>query len=174
MDSRLRHWSSLAVHSPRRVRRRVTLCLRELYADSDKFRCETTPGYMTLLSNTPDFIGNKQLHWERIGASVTLLGLCGAPYLRTPFASKLAVYMGKISFPLYIVHGPIIHLLGYRLMPFIWSIVGEETLLQYEFGVLLALIILTVVVVWVADIVMRTVDTPSVRFGRWLQNKWSV
>jgi peptidoglycan/LPS O-acetylase OafA/YrhL len=143
-------------------------------ADVDKFRYEYTPGYVTLVRLTPDFIGNKEVHWQRVGAGVTLLGLCGASYLRKPFASKLAIYLGKISFPLYIVHGPITHLLGYRLVPFFWSIVGDESLFQYEVGVILAFVTQAMVVVYVADIVMRAVDTPSVRFGRWLQAKWSV
>jgi peptidoglycan/LPS O-acetylase OafA/YrhL len=99
-----------------------------------------------------------------------LLGLCGSEFLRKPFSTSLAIYMGKISFPLYIVHGPLTHLLGVRLVPFFWNIVGKDTLWQYDIGVGLAFVVQAVIVVWVADIVMRTVDTPSVRFGRTLQN----
>lgn len=105
---------------------------------------------------------------------MVLLGLCGGDYLRKPFMTPLAIYLGKISFPLYIVHGPITHILGYRLVPFFWSIVGDASLFQYELGVILAFATQAVVVVWVADIVMRFVDTPSVRFGRTLQARWSM
>jgi peptidoglycan/LPS O-acetylase OafA/YrhL len=115
-------------------------------------------------------VQNKEVTIQRIGAALTLLGLCGSEYLRKPFSTSLSVYLGKISFPLYIVHGPITHILGIRLVPFFWSIVGDTTLFQYEVGFILAFIFQAVIVVWVADIVMRTIDTPSVRFGRKLQN----
>jgi peptidoglycan/LPS O-acetylase OafA/YrhL len=118
-------------------------------------------------------VKNTEVTIQRIGAAVVLLGLCGSEYLRKPFATPLAVYMGKISFPLYIVHGPITHIIGLRLVPFFWSIVGDTTLFQYEAGVILAFVLQAALVVWVADIVMRTIDTPGVRFGRTLQN-WCV
>jgi peptidoglycan/LPS O-acetylase OafA/YrhL len=132
-------------------------------------RYEYTPGYITLVKLASFFVKNKEVTIQRIGAAVTLFGLCGSDYLRKPFSTRLAIYLGKISFPLYIVHGPITHILGIRLVPFFWNIVGKTSLFQFEVGVILGFITQTVVVVWVADIVMRTIDAPSVRFGRALQ-----
>ncbi|KAF2264235.1 hypothetical protein CC78DRAFT_251544 [Lojkania enalia] len=135
---------------------------------------ERTPGYGTIQALTPSFIKSAELTYQRLGAAVTLLGLCGAPFLRVPFEHPLSVYLGKISFPLYIVHGPINHIVGEALVPFFWDLVGDESLVRYEFGVFLAWIVCAVLVVWSADVVMRVVDGPSVRFGRWLQNRWAV
>jgi peptidoglycan/LPS O-acetylase OafA/YrhL len=135
---------------------------------------KTSWGYVTITQLTPSFIGNVELSWQRVGAAVLLLALCGSDYLRKPFSTPLAVYLGKISFPLYIIHGPIVHILGYRLVPLFWNIVGNATLFQYELGLVLAFLVQMVVVVWLADLVMRTVDTPSVRLGRTLQTWWSV
>ncbi|KAF2276503.1 uncharacterized protein EI97DRAFT_42014 [Westerdykella ornata] len=136
-------------------------------------RYEYTPGYRSLVRFAAHFVKNTEVSIQRIGAAVFLFALCGSDYLRRVFETRLAIYAGKISFPLYIVHGPLTHILGIRLVPFFWSIVGDATLFQYEVGVILAFLVLAVLVVWVADIVMRTIDTPSVRFGRTLRS-WCV
>jgi len=135
---------------------------------------EHSPGYMTLYHLTPPFIYSAEMTWSRIGAAVFLLALCGCETLCKPFKTPVAIYMGKISFPLYIVHGPLNHIIGIRLVEFFWSIVGNTSLFAYETGVVFAFLTEAVMVVWLADIVMRTVDTPSVRFGRWLQTRWSM
>ncbi|KAF2867443.1 acyltransferase 3 [Massariosphaeria phaeospora] len=150
------------------------VCFVGLYLLSwPAWKYETTPGYTAIYNLTPTFIHSQEMTWSRIGAAVFLLAMCGSEYLRKPFSTPFAIYMGKISFPLYIVHGPLNHIIGTSLVEFFWSFTGHETLFTYEFGVIAAFYIEAVVVVWLADILMRTVDTPSVRLGRTLQNKWS-
>ncbi|KAF2729803.1 hypothetical protein EJ04DRAFT_537624 [Polyplosphaeria fusca] len=135
---------------------------------------ERTAGYETIQALTPSFINSPEMTYSRLGAAIALLGLCGASYLRVPFETSLAVYLGKISFPLYIIHGPICHMIGEALVPFFWSFTGNETEIRYELGVCLAFMVVAVIVIWLADVVMRVVDTPSVRFGRTLQSRWSL
>ncbi|KAF2113964.1 acyltransferase 3 [Lophiotrema nucula] len=135
---------------------------------------ERTPGYATIQALTPSFIKSCEMTYSRLGAALALLGLCGAAFLRTPFETPLAIYLGKISFPLYIVHGPVNHVIGEAIVPFFWRITGNESLFAYETGVVLAFAVCAAIVVCLADLVMRVVDQPSVRFGRTLQNKWSM
>jgi peptidoglycan/LPS O-acetylase OafA/YrhL len=33
--------------------------------------------------------------------------------------------LGKISFAFYVVHGPVLHCLGYSIMPNIWNLTGK-------------------------------------------------
>lgn len=40
--------------------------------------------------------------------------------LRSLFDNSFSFYLGKISFALYLVHGPIIHMLGFWLVPWCW------------------------------------------------------
>lgn len=134
---------------------------------------ETSPGYMTIHKLAKPFFNSTEMTFQRMGAAIFLLALCGSEWLRVPFQTPLAVYLGKISFPLYIVHGPVNHILGTSLVEFFWSCTGHESLFTYELGVIASWVCCAIVVVWLADILMRTVDTPSVRFGRSLQNKWS-
>ncbi|KAJ4359836.1 uncharacterized protein N0V89_000392 [Didymosphaeria variabile] len=134
---------------------------------------DRTPGYRTLSRMTP-WTQLKEYFWQRIGAAVFVFALAGSALLRFPFQTRLAIYLGKISFPLYIVHGPLNHTLGFWLVEAYFKITGSETFAGYETGVFLAFCTEAVVVVWLADLVMRTVDGPSVRFGRWLQGRWEL
>jgi peptidoglycan/LPS O-acetylase OafA/YrhL len=134
---------------------------------------ETSPGYITIHNLFKSFFRSTELTFGRMGAAIFLFALCGSEWLRKPFQTSLAIYLGKISFPLYIVHGPINHIFGTSLVEFFWRFTGNDTLTGYEMGVVASFLCCTVVVVWLADLLMTLIDTPSVRFGRALQTRWS-
>jgi peptidoglycan/LPS O-acetylase OafA/YrhL len=134
---------------------------------------ETSPGYITLHNVFKPLFRSTELTFQRMGAAIFLLALCGSEWLRQPFRTSLAVYLGKISFPLYIVHGPVNHILGTSLVEFFWGFTGNDTLVKYEMGVVVSFLCCTAVVVWLADLLTTLVDAPSVRFGRTLQTRWS-
>lgn len=138
------------------------------------WNADRTPGYRALNSITPPSADIVEYFWQRIGAAVFVFALAGCALLRSPFQTRLALYLGRISFPLYIVHGPLNHTLGLWLVDMYLKITGSETFAGYEAGVILAFCTEAIVVVWLADLVMRTVDRPSVRFGHWLQSRWEV
>jgi peptidoglycan/LPS O-acetylase OafA/YrhL len=138
-------------------------------------KSETSLGFATIDSMTPRFITTRSGDlWERLGATIFIFALSGCDLLRRPFETPFAIYLGKISFPLYIVHGPLNHMLGLSLVEMFRGVIGMETFVAYEVCVVLAFCFNAVVVVWVADIVMRLVDKPSVSLGRALQKRWSV
>jgi peptidoglycan/LPS O-acetylase OafA/YrhL len=138
------------------------------------WNAHSTPGYRTLARMTPPFTDIAEYFWHRLGAAVFVFALSGSAHLRRPFQTPFAAYLGKISFPLYIVHGPLNHTLGLWLVGVFFKVTGSESFAGYETGVVLAFFTEAVVVVWLADLVMRTVDAPSVKFGRWLQSKWEI
>ncbi|KAH5252209.1 hypothetical protein HBI72_147920 [Parastagonospora nodorum] len=131
-------------------------------------------GFVTLNEIAPRFIDSPGETGERIGAALFVLALSGCASLRRPFETPWAIYLGDISFPLYIVHGPLNHMIGLSLVQTIWKITGSESLVGYETGVFLSFCIMVVVVVWVAELFTRTVDELCVRLGRALQSKWTV
>lgn len=130
-------------------------------------------GYIAMDKVVRPFDGDPQNRMRRVGAILFMLTLCAYDGLRRPFQTGLARYLGKISFALYIVHGPLEHLFGTRLVMFFWRTFGNESFFTYELGVWVPFAITAIVVIWTADLVTRLVDAPSVRFGRWLQSRWS-
>ena len=138
------------------------------------WNADQAPGYRTLVRLTPSHQGAIEYFWQRLGAVIFLFALSGSEFLRRPFQMPVILYLGKISFPLYIVHGPMNHTLGLWLVSWLMRLTGADTFAGYECAVVLAFCIEAPVVVWLADLVMRTVDKPSVNFGRWLQDRWEV
>jgi peptidoglycan/LPS O-acetylase OafA/YrhL len=131
-------------------------------------------GYVTLNQITPSFITSTERTFGSMGAAIFVFTLSGCEILRRPFQTPLAIYLGNISFPLYIVHGAINHTLGLWSVEFFFLFTGSTTFVGYEMGVILGFVPVGVTVVFLADLLMRVVDAPSVRFGRTLQNMWSV
>ncbi|KAH9864540.1 hypothetical protein J1614_010475 [Plenodomus biglobosus] len=130
-------------------------------------------GFSTLAKFSPSSV-QPATFWRTIGATLLLFTLAGGKFLQILFSNSYTVYLGKISFPLYLVHGPLNHMIGYRLVPFYWHFTGSDTFVSYETGVLLAGCTVAVILIWFADFLERVVDQPSVNFGRWLQKQWSV
>ncbi|KAK3322729.1 acyltransferase family-domain-containing protein [Apodospora peruviana] len=105
-------------------------------------------------------------------------------WLKRFFETGFCQYLGRISFSLYLVHGPILWTLGDRL----YAAVGWATEEQMkhipgwvnklplskagpfclEVGFLLPNIILLPVTLYCAEMVTRAFDEPSVRFPQWL------
>lgn len=75
-----------------------------------------TPGYVTLTHYIPTCFTQKHRFWPTIGAVLIIWSACRLDVLRNRvFCFAPIQYLGKISFPLYVMHGPIIHTLGYSV-----------------------------------------------------------
>lgn len=83
-------------------------------------------------------------------------------------------YFGKISYAIYLVHGPVLHVVGYRVERWAWGITGVETQQQYVTGFVLGAVFVVPIVVWVADLFWRGVDARTVVFARWVEGRCNV
>lgn len=110
-------------------------------------------------------------------------------WLRRFFESRFCQYLGRISYALYLVHGPILSTIGDRLYYAVgWVRLIERDMLKLgswanifplskagplglEPAFLVPNIILLPLTLWVADMVTRAVDEPSVRFAQSLYKK---
>ncbi|KAF2084789.1 hypothetical protein K490DRAFT_398, partial [Saccharata proteae CBS 121410] len=153
-----------------------------------------TPGFMTLSTWIPKpYISDVQYRWwQSVGAIISLYAINNTPALRRPFVTPLAQYLGKISYAFYLVHGPILHSLGYIVMRRIWEKMGRYQQLPYEaapgvvgvklvanpefsdaafaWGLFLGWCVVLPVSIWAADLFWRFVDIPVVRFARRCEN----
>ena len=127
----------------------------------------TTPGYATLYTLLPQNYANLPDHfWVPLGAVWLLLTLDRAPHLQRWLARPFPQYLGKISYSLYLVHGPLLWSLGRAAAKTCVGWTGRETGEMYCFGIFLSAVVFWAVAICVADLVWRFVDTKAVEAGR--------
>lgn len=129
------------------------------------------PGWATLHSWIPSYASHKQRCWVGWAALLLVWSTANSPILQRLFTNAPVQYLGKISFSLYLMHGPVTHTIGYASMDVLWRTIGEDTYMRKEIGFCIAAIIDIASTIWVADIFMRVVDTPTVRLAKWLEEK---
>ncbi|KIW08862.1 uncharacterized protein PV09_00786 [Verruconis gallopava] len=128
-----------------------------------------TPGYQTLFQLTPSTYSDKKRFLQSLGAICTVWAITNCSALQSPFVTSFAQYLGSISYSLYIVHGPLIHIVGYSITPNIWiHFTGKEGL-NWIAGLILGSGILAAFVVITADIFWRHVDLKSIAIARYLE-----
>lgn len=130
-----------------------------------------TPFYMWLARLTPRTYPEPHRFPQTLGAVLIVFSVNRSKDIQKLFVNPLSQYLGKISYAFYIVHGPILHSLGYSLMPNVWSFVGKETDFQYCLGFLIGWAICLPISIWAGDVYWRAVDIPSVKFARWLEDR---
>ncbi|KAK6349499.1 hypothetical protein TWF696_005783 [Orbilia brochopaga] len=136
----------------------------------------TTPGYRTMTAYTPASVSEKGRFWPSVAAVLIVYALSSSTgrYLQRPFTTAFAQYLGKISYALYLVHGPICRSLGFYSVVKLWGYTGRETVGGYVAGVLGGGALVLVTVFWVSDMFWRAVDVGCVRLARWVEEICSV
>ncbi|RAH51406.1 acyltransferase family protein [Aspergillus brunneoviolaceus CBS 621.78] len=130
-----------------------------------------TPFYMWTWKITPKTYPEPHRFPQTIGAILIVASINHSPEIQRLFTNRLSQYLGQISFAFYIVHGPILHGLGYAIMPRLWAITGRATNFQAGVAYLLGWMICLPIALWAGDLFWRAVDIPSVRFARWVEEK---
>ncbi|PVH68910.1 hypothetical protein DL98DRAFT_356521, partial [Cadophora sp. DSE1049] len=78
-----------------------------------------TPGYIFLATHIPSNYANpvyiKDTFWIYIAAVHLVFTIDRAPFLQSIFVTRVAWYLGKIGFALYLVHETVLYTVGYRL-----------------------------------------------------------
>ncbi|KAL2121180.1 hypothetical protein VTJ04DRAFT_5207 [Mycothermus thermophilus] len=126
--------------------------------------------------------------WFYLFVAGNLIVLCAGRlrWFRRFLESRFCQFLGRVSFALYLVHGPILATVGDRLyfavgwhrnqddhaQP-IWHWVNRFPLpkvgpLGLELNFLAVNLIMLPFTLWVADVVTRAVDEPAVKFAAWL------
>jgi peptidoglycan/LPS O-acetylase OafA/YrhL len=130
------------------------------------YSSEISPGYIFFSSITPaQFPGGQgRTHfWTSIAAVLMLVSLENNPVLQQTFTTPIAMYLGDISFALYIVHIPICYSVGRMITVAAIDWTGMQLT-----GFLLGALAVAPLVLWTADVYWRLVDAKSVEFARWV------
>jgi len=113
--------------------------------------------------------------WESIGAICILASASQLRFMQRIFTSAIPRYLGRISYGVYLTHVAFLNAFGWRMVPWIWEIIGNEGWFNRQGGFAVGLIICLILVVWIADIWTRAVDEPCVklakRIERWASSK---
>ncbi|KAH6997907.1 putative acyltransferase [Ilyonectria sp. MPI-CAGE-AT-0026] len=135
---------------------------------------ETTPGWAYLTSLIPEWWEvEQQRYWQSAGAVCFLFGVGHSPWWQQVFTSRIAQYLGKISYSIYLVHGPVHLLICMPWQKFVWDLTGVEGNafhVGYALGVLFSIPMFIVI----ADIFWRAVDIPTVKFATNYEAKVSI
>ncbi|KAB5577614.1 acyltransferase [Coniochaeta sp. 2T2.1] len=135
---------------------------------------EDTLGFVVLSSLIPGFWSDKYRYWQSVGAVLLVLCVAHSPSTwQRVFNSRPVQYLGKTSYAIYLMHGPVLHTAGFAIERWAWGITGVEGV-RYNLGFVLATVFVLPLVVWAADVFWRMVDAPIVRFARWFEGKCSV
>jgi hypothetical protein len=126
-------------------------------------------GYMTLMSWIPGRFHDQVL--MPCGAVFLVLVVDLFPFLQGLFTNPFSQYLGRISYCLYLVHGPLLWSLALRLTHYMLKITGSGTPEQYIWAVAMAAALWGVVLIYFSDILTWLVDDNCVRFGRWAYEK---
>lgn len=139
------------------------------YPDADG---HASPGYVWLTDVIPARYTEKHRFWSSIGAILIVWSVGNLYYIKQIFNSGPMQYLGKISFPLYVCHGFVIHTFAYMSLDCLWELTDayrDWTLFVRTFIIVAAGTIL--VTIWVADVFLRVVDVRCVKFARWLEKQ---
>lgn len=140
------------------------------YPDADG---HISPGYIRLTNMIPERYTQKHRFWPTIGAVMIVWGVGNLSFLKkTIFESYIMQFLGKISFPLYVCHGFVIHTLGYMVMNWTWqSMGGYDDWYKFKLGFAFSAVCTVAVTVWVSHVFLRVVDVRCVRFAKWLEGQ---
>lgn len=135
---------------------------------------EDTPGWVVLEGWIPEAWEDKHRYWQSIGAWLFVLAVGRSEaWKRGVFNTAPVQYLGRISYALYLMHGPVMHTLGYAIERMVWGWTGTEGW-AYDAGFALSAVMVVPLVLWVSDLWWRAVDKPVVRFAKWVEEVCSM
>lgn len=144
-----------------------------LMSEPDK-KWESTPGWVYLSTWIPKWYIDGNRFYQVIGSILFVACTNRSRSLQNIFNSGFVQYFGKISYAIYLVHGPALHVIGYRIDRWAWGITGIETQQQYIKGFILGAVFNVPIVIWISDLFWRGIDARTVTFARWIEGKCNV
>jgi peptidoglycan/LPS O-acetylase OafA/YrhL len=149
---------------------------------------KNSPGWQALSALKPNAMEHPKWFFLFWGAVFLVAAIPRQQILKSFFTSSFNQYLGRISYSLYLVHGPMIWIVGDKLYLLLgWS--KDPYHFQHPpayfkkydmpkfgpFGMepafLLPHLIMLPVTLWVATLVTKVFDEPSISFAAWLQKK---
>ena len=148
---------------------------------------QETPGWYYLSFLKPEAVWDQKWFYLFWAAVCLIAAIPRIGWLKAFFECSFNQYLGRISFALYLVHGPVLWTLADRLYAAVgwyrethednvpeWVNVfpcSEGGPLGLEPRFLVPHIVILPLTLWLSEIVMKLCDEPVVRFSRWMYTK---
>ncbi|PMD42204.1 hypothetical protein L207DRAFT_527140 [Hyaloscypha variabilis F] len=148
---------------------------------------QASPGWYALSFLAPQAVFNYKAFYLFWAATFVVPSIPRIHWLKSFFETPFCQYLGRISFALYLVHGPILWVIGDRLyvaagwvrevhvteLPGWCNILPLPKWGPYglEVAFLLPHLILLPLTLWAAECATRLFDEPAVRFCQWLYRR---
>lgn len=126
------------------------------------------PSYYLFTLVVPSTFVRQQTLMQLLGVAGLLLCLMTSTpesKVRRFLTSRTALYLGRISFAVYIVHGPVLLAIGYAVPIALWRVIGVGPV-AFFIGLAAAEVVTIALSVWIADVFQRQIETRCVRFTR--------
>jgi peptidoglycan/LPS O-acetylase OafA/YrhL len=172
------------------------LILISLYLDAvpaitdDLGHLRESPGWYLLSFLKPQAVYDFRWFFRFWAATLAMISIPRIPWLRRLFEAPFCQYLGRVSYGLYLVHGPVLWTLGDRLyaasgairQSHIADVPGWINLFPLpswgpyglELNYLIPHLVLLPFTLWLAEVITRLVDEPSVKVSQWLYKRLMV
>ena len=131
-----------------------------------------SPGYIWLTKMIPKSYTEKHRFWANVGAILIVWSVSNLSFIKRIFTTSILQYLGKISFPLYVCHGFVIHTFTYFSLGCIWEATDAyEDWNKFVKGFLIVASCTIVVTIWVSDVFLRVIDVRCVNFAKWCEKQ---
>jgi len=112
---------------------------------------DITPGWMYLETFIPAWwTFERYRFYQSIGAALFVYGVGHSAGWQRFFNSAVVQYFGKISYAIYLMHGPVMHTVGYTIERWAYGLTGVEGWWMNA-GFVLGFCFAVPSVVWVAE-----------------------
>ncbi|KAH7374429.1 acyltransferase family-domain-containing protein [Plectosphaerella cucumerina] len=135
---------------------------------------KTSPFWKCFYTNGPDGKEFQTRFWPSLGAVMIVAAISQMPPCQAVLETEPVLYLGRISYALYLYHGLVRMIIGVPLADFLWATFGKKDFLVREGLWFISFVIAMAITIWVSDIAWRLVDIPSVRLARWVETKCSL
>lgn len=117
----------------------------------------------------PDFGVMPQLFWNAIGSIALVAGVIGSVRIDRFLASKAFVYLGRVSFSMYLIHMPILMSIALFVVK-----VGKNQGLSYGAATCISFVIYLCTVISLSEFFYRLIDAPSTTLATYLASRSAV
>ncbi|OAX78978.1 hypothetical protein ACJ72_06712 [Emergomyces africanus] len=111
--------------------------------------------------------------WDSVGTVILIWAITGLPSVQRFFSRPFFLYLGNLSFSLYLTHTIMMKFLLYPLMPWLYVTFGYQTTFQYGLTFTIAGTLTVLSSLWFAEVFQRYVEEPSAQFTKWLDTQCS-